>query len=180
MAKVSIKKSDETATKKSKETEEDKKAKAVEANEQFEAKRAELHSMRDSWEESYPEAKEALDEIKKAEDEVQEILKEAKPLMAASGEKEIGDFKIQYPMTTPTYDGKRLLKILMKLKDETPKGKSERLDLILDLFERGLITEVVIDSKVAGLVKDRPNMKLLDPAWVTSEALTPRVTVPKI
>jgi hypothetical protein len=177
MAKVSIKKNETVI---SKAEEEDKKAAALAANEQFEKKRAALHKMRDAWEENYPEALEALDEIKHAEDEIQEILKEAKPLMSASGEKEIGEFKIQYPMTTPTYDGKRLLKILMKLKGETPKDKADRLDLILDLFERGLITELGVDAKVAGIVKDRPGMKLLDPAWVASEPLTPRVSVPKI
>jgi hypothetical protein len=162
---------------------EQKKQKAVEAVQLVEAKRDEYHRARDEWDENFPDAKEALDEVKKLEDEVNEAIKEAKPLVAASGEKEIGEFTVQYPKSTPTYDGKKLLKLLLKIKDgATTKDKADRLDLIMDLYDRGLITEIGVDAKVAGIINERdPTIqKVIGGAWVPSEPLTPRVSVPKI
>ena len=183
MPKVSIKKTESAVPKKAEKKTEDKREAAVSINEKFEAKRAELNEARDARDEAidqHPEVKELVENAKVIEDECHELLKEAKVIMGASGEKEIGEFKMQYPMSTPTYDGKRLLKLLMKLKDDSTKGKADRFDIIVDLYERGLIVGIEVDSKVAELVKDRPAMKFIDSAWEPSTAMTPRVTVPKI
>lgn len=182
MPKVTLKKADAAPKK----AIEDKKEVAIKFNETFVAKVDELNERREARDElieQHPDVKEIIDEVKVLEDEAQELLKEGKPIMAASGEKEIGGFKVQYPMSTPSYDGKKLLKLLMKMKDGcTTKDKADRFDVFMDLYDRGLLVELTVDAKVAGIVNERDAglQKVIGGAWVESEALTPRVTVPKL
>ena len=142
------------------------------AVQKFEEARQELMQLRMEFQQSFPDAADALEAIKQQEDVVNETIAQAK-ICIAHAKISVGDFLCKRAFSTPGYDDDRLTEIL--------QTSSDRVELFSCLIDAGVIKKVVTDRQAAAIfaAQNPKDSKPLQPAWEEKKELTPKVTVPK-
>jgi hypothetical protein len=143
------------------------------AVEEFTRHYALLVQMKKEWEQSFPEANDALLEIRQQEDLVQDAIKKAKPLVALA-KMTIKDFIVQRKWEKPHYDDEELTRILSSLENCG--------DVFATLMQNGLITSVSLqkDAAIAWFAQNPEYGKVFESAFRDEKEMTPAVTVPKV
>lgn len=148
------------------------KEEAQEAVSQFEQEYQTLLEMRQDFEQSFPEAHQAIQSILQQEDVVQEAIKTAHPLVQQAKET-IGDFKCQRKYAQAGYDDKKFMKIIDALE--------EGGDLVKELLSAGVIKTISLDKKAVEWFAQHPDAaQVTSDAWHDKYEKTPAVTCPKI
>lgn len=145
---------------------------AHEAVKRFEEMRSELDSMKDEFEERFPEAVVELRAIKELEDEIQEHIEKTK-LLVRDAKETVGDFKLKRRYSKAGYDADSVLEIMRDTGDWS---------LFPEMFEAGAIKSISLDQEGLALMFDsrEDERDRYAAAWKEKEELTPAVTVPKI
>jgi len=146
---------------------------AEDAVQAFEHEANNLSSMREEFQQAYPDAVDALEAIKQQEDVVAQTIADAKSKVAAA-KITIGDFLCKRAFSQPGYDDDRLTEILM--------SSPQRAELFELLVEAGVIKSVNTDRQAAAVfaAQNPKDSAPLQTAWEDKKELTPRVSVPKV
>jgi hypothetical protein len=138
----------------------------------FEQERESLLQMREEFQQTFPDAVDALEAIKQQEDVVNDAIAQAK-IRIAQAKISVGDFLCKRAFSAPGYDDDALTEIL--------RTNSDRTELFVALVDAGVIKKVVTDRQAAAIfaAQNPKDSKPLQPAWEDKKELTPKVTVPK-
>ena len=141
------------------------------AVELFEEELKNLETMKEDFQQSYPEAQQALEYIKHQEDLVMDKMAAAKILVAAV-KKTIGDFKCQIKHKQAHYDDTLFTALA---------GDQEDGDTIVSLINGGHIKKITLDkSATTWFARNPAASERYLTAWQEKKEMTPAITVPKL
>lgn len=132
-----------------------------------------MMQMRREWEQSFPDAKLALDDVLMQQDVVKDAIQKAKPLVAAA-KMTIGDFIAQRKWEKPHYDEEKLTGILASLENGG--------EVFAVLLQNGLVKSVVLqkEAAIAWLAQNPEYGAAFEDAFCEEKETTTAVTVPKV